>query len=554
METKKKKKRIIIGLIIALVIIGGGAAAAWFFYFRDASAPASAGEETAYVDSVANIAGLGSGNGMQDRFSGVVEPQKTWDVELAQDRKVKDIFVQEGEEVAIGTNLFEYDTADQEESLNQAQIDLERLQNEIDTTSAQIEILEKEKAKASQDDQLDYTTRIQTAQNTIKRDEYDIKKKNVEIEQLKNTIANSIVTSQLDGVVKKINEDAGSSVSSPMYNSGESNAFMTILATGDYRVKGKINEQNMGAIMEGQPVIVRSRVDEERIWKGTVTTIDRENPENGNNTNGGYVSMGNSVSTTGSVNSTNYPFYITLDNADDLMLGQHVYIELDNGQEEAEKKEGIWLDSYYIVQEDGKAHVWASNSKDKLEKRIVTLGGFDEELQKYQILEGLEEDDYITFPSENLKEGMSVVRNVDQIGNMGMNSMPGGMGTDGMDIPSGEGTGADGMDMMPGQEGPAEEGGLPGEADMSGENPMPSDSQGPMASSEDGQMAGPEGEMGSSGMAAPDAEPADGNQEGAMPGQEAMPGGDAGTGQEGQDAPEDVTNIGDGSAPADAAQ
>lgn len=538
METKKRK-HIIIGVLITVVIIAAAAAAVWFLVFREPSAAQSAGDETAYVDSVANITGLGSGNGMQDRFSGVVEPQKTWNVELAQDRKVKNIFVQEGEEVALGTNLFEYDTADQEESLNQAQIDLERLQNEIDTTNAQIELLQKEKANASQEDQLDYTTRIQTAQNTIKRDEYDIKKKNVEIEQLKNTIANSIVTCELDGVVKKINED-NSATSSPMGNSGDNNAFMTILATGDYRVKGKINEQNMASVMEGLPVIVRSRVDDERIWRGTITTIDRENPETDNNSSGGYVSYGmGGASTTSSVNSTNYPFYITLDNADDLMLGQHVYIEIDNGQEDGEEKEGIWLDSYYIVQEDGKAYVWAANDKDKLEKRSITLGELDDVTQKYQITEGLEPDDYITFPSENLKEGMSVVRNVEQMGmnmNGGSVDMMGGDGpVDGGSMDAGPGGSVDfpegSDDMMPGND-----------------IMVPGNEDGVMDSG-DGMSAGPDGETGSNDMVGPQEEvpEADGGQD--APGPEAGEGG-----EEGPAGPEDVSDLGDGLAPTEAAQ
>ena len=34
---------------------------------------------------------------------------------------------------------------------------------------------------------------------------------------------------------------------------------------------------------------------------------------------------------------------------------------------------------------------------------------------KYEILDGLTEDDYIAFPSEELSEGMTVTRNTDQL-------------------------------------------------------------------------------------------------------------------------------------------
>ena len=45
--------------------------------------------------------------------------------------------------------------------------------------------------------------------------------------------------------------------------------------------------------------------------------------------------------------SSTYPFYVNLDSSDGLMLGQHVYIEPDEGQDE--QKAGLWLSEVYIV-------------------------------------------------------------------------------------------------------------------------------------------------------------------------------------------------------------
>ena len=68
----------------------------------------------------------------------------------------------------------------------------------------------------------------------------------------------------------------------------------------------------------------------------------------------------------------NYPYYVELDSSDGLMLGQHVYMEPDLGQED--QKEGIWLDDYYFeIEEDGSASVWAASASNVLEKRAVTL-------------------------------------------------------------------------------------------------------------------------------------------------------------------------------------
>jgi HlyD family secretion protein len=87
------------------------------------------------------------------------------------------------------------------------------------------------------------------------------------------------------------------------------------------------------------------------------------------------------------------------------MLGQHVYIEPDNGQEDV--KTGVWISEFYIVDTDtASPYVWAANEKERLEKRSVVLGEYDEALGEYEIVSGLMEDDYIAFPDDTLEEGL----------------------------------------------------------------------------------------------------------------------------------------------------
>ena len=114
-------------------------------------------------------------------------------------------------------------------------------------------------------------------------------------------------------------------------------------------------------LSEGQEVVIRSRVDSTKTWSGTIGKIDTESPQQGND-NGYY-----STSSAGDTQSASkYPFYVDLDSVDGLILGQHVYIELDQGQEEV--KEGLWLYGSYIVQDEDTPYVWAANEKNRLEK------------------------------------------------------------------------------------------------------------------------------------------------------------------------------------------
>lgn len=431
----KKKKKVIIGVVLVVVVAAAASGVVVWKKVQDGTLDLSFVKKTdtvegrVYVDSVEKITDPTVG-GTNQRFSGVIEPQKTWKIEASGDKKIKDIFVEEGDQVKVGQDLFTYDTAEAEENLVEAEIELDRLTSDIETSQKQIETMRAELAKVTgEDERLEYTNLIQTKENSLKKSEYDLKKQRVNIEQLKNSIANSTVQSEMDGIIKSINENAGGA--SYGYGNDDNNAFMTVLATGNYRVKGTANEQNRNAVQQGLPVIVHSRVNENDIWNGIMGSLDTENTAQNNN-NDYYYGMGS-----GDNNSSNYNFYVDLENSDGLILGQHVYLEVDNGQ--YKHTEGVWLNGYYIVyDENGNSSVWAADSKDRMEQRAVTLGEYDEELDLYEITEGLTKEDYIAFPTAEIEAGMAAERNVENatIG-VGAGSAV-GMGDDGMFI--------DGMD------------------------------------------------------------------------------------------------------------
>lgn len=147
-------------------------------------------------------------------------------------------------------------------------------------------------------------------------------------------------------------------------------------------------------------------MDEELTWTGTITKVDTENTITNNNY---YYSDSGDETTT----SSKYPFYVALDSMEGLILGQHVYIELDMGQQPT--KEGVWLYSYYLVMDDGDPYVWMANGKDRLEKRVVELGEYDENTDQYEIKSGLTEEDLIAFPMPGLYEGVTTVTNAEEV-------------------------------------------------------------------------------------------------------------------------------------------
>ncbi len=408
----KKKKWLIAVIVLAALLLAG---ALWFFLGRGG---VTSSEEVVYVSTVNTITNQGS-LGIQQRFSGVVEPQQTYEVTAQSDRTIKEVHVEKGQDVTVGTPLFTYDTEQSQSELDQANLDLERLKNDIVNLNEQIATLEKEKRSAGEDEKLNYTTQIQTAQNDIKKTEYSIKSKEIEIAKLQDNIENATVVSEVSGAVKSINQN--NNAESYYYGGESSNAFITILETGEFRVKGSVNEQNIYSIMEGQPVIIRSRVDD-NVWYGTMGAVDMENGQTGND-NMYYYSVEDTEN-----QSTKYPFYVTLDYDDGLMLGQHVYIEMDMGQEE--EQSGLWLPDYFISDVDTAPYVWADNGNGKLEKRSLVLGEYNMDLMEYEILDGLTLEDAITFPEETLTEGMTTQISID--GMMGVMMPVEEMGIDDM--------------------------------------------------------------------------------------------------------------------------
>ena len=393
MKEKLKKPRVFIPVIAAICIVIGLA----IYFGRSGGAAAPSGSNSVVpVVTVQDLMNPGSGSGSDtvNRFAGVVETQDSWSVNQNQEVEVREIFVKEGQEVKKGDPLFAYDTEKYESDLEQAKIDLERLKNELTSIGETIDQLTREKANASSSEQAAYTIQIQEQELAQKQKDLDIRSKEAEIAKLEDNIKNATVSSGIDGVVQSIQSGQNQN----MYGSGEEQAFITVMKVGDYRIKGTVNEQNFAQIQEGAPVLVYSRVDESQVWKGTITRIDTDNPDNSGN-NMYYGDSSNA--------SSKYPFYVELENSEGLIMGQHVYMQVNYGQADLSDREGIWLEAYYVDETDPEnPFVWADDGSGHLKKRSVQLGERDDDLYLVQITDGLEMTDAVAVPDPEYAEGM----------------------------------------------------------------------------------------------------------------------------------------------------
>ena len=483
-------------------------------------------KDRVYVEKVSTI--IQKDNSGMNRYSGVVQPQKTVNINADSERTIIETYVKVGDEVSEGDPLFAYDTEELKLEFEQAKLEVEGVNSDISSYKTQIADLEREKKTAPPTEQFEYTTQIQTIQNSIKQSEYEKSSKELDLEKIQDKINKSQVLSTANGVIKSIND----SNSQSMMGEGSSDAYISILVSGTYRIKASADELNIGNISVGQRVIVRSRVDENVTWEGKIDKIDTGDMSS-ENSDDMYM---DSEMDSGSNSATKYPFYIALRNADGLLLGQHVLIEPDFGQ--GEQREGIWLNRNYLVFENpenesvndteyfdgegwedleeydsemedsdvseydgagavgkvmsnvrnafidtvhaeeadvlmnewaeenentdgtqgvlsipdvddeeeeeseeddtewddedweedeeekelseydgamGKAYVWADDGNHVLKKVYVELGLYDPDLDEYEIVSGLTEDDYIAWPIDGLYEGVTTVMSVDEV-------------------------------------------------------------------------------------------------------------------------------------------
>ncbi len=371
------KKRMFIGMILALVLVLN----------------ACGGDSSVSVQRADQLAIAGQAG---DRYAGMVVSDNVVEIPKDGSKTVKEMYVTLGQEVKAGDKLFSYDSDALELDLEKAKLEVEKMTNDQATYTEQLEKLEKQLAKTKNVSTITrLTLEINTLETTQMENNYNIAAKEQEIEKLQEMLSNVDIIAPVDGTIRKIDEE------------NQGSAYITIQQSGAYRVKGTINEMEMSKLMVGTRVKIFSRVTDET-WMGTIASIDM-NPEQNNNDR--YYGM--IAADSGMMTTSKYPFYVDLDNVEGLLLGQHVYMEVA-GEEPA--MPGLWIPEGFLMDmvfddETGEitGAVWVANSRDKLERRTVSLGMRDDMTGCFEVLSGLAAEDYVADPmAPGCENGASV--------------------------------------------------------------------------------------------------------------------------------------------------
>ena len=384
----------VIKTIIIIALIAALGAAVYFVGVPMLTGGSGFNDNIAYVSKISSF--NTDNEFLSNRYSAVVESQEVVNVDSDTEKKIKTVFVKEGDEIKKGDKLFEYDVDEMQFQLDQSKLDREQAQSEINSYNEQIAALENEQRSSTGNRRLSLENQIEATKLNLKKAEYSKETLDKTITKIENSIKNAVVKSSVDGVIKTVDDPTAE-------------AYITITSSGDLRAKATISEEHVSELYVDEPILIRSRTNEALTWTGKVVSIDTAKPITNN--------IGYGLETT-----TKYPVYISLDSSDGLLIGQHVTIEEDLGVND-EDKEGLWLDESYIVDADSAPYVWVDNN-GSLAKRNVELGEYDDAAYEYEIKSGLNDDDYIAFPEDRFFEGMETARGFEEDDVIAQDGMP----------------------------------------------------------------------------------------------------------------------------------
>jgi HlyD family secretion protein len=309
---------------------------------------------------------------------------------------VKELFVKEGQEVAKGQKLFSYDNPELSIQLRQLEIDIKSTKIRYDQGNKKILSLQNELKKAKDanspkevTDPLD--SQLEDLQFQQKTTELEIEKNKLQEEDLQNKQKSLTVYSSYEGIVQKVNKDAGQNST----QGTQTNPVVQIASKEPFVIQGTLTELQKSQLQPNQPITVTAKAFANKKWTGKITEIS-EYPTSDETGQTALASAGQQ-----SQNISYYNFEAALDSQEGLSSGYHVSIQVN-----LSTKKMLAVPSNSIVDKGNSRFVYVVRN-NKLHKQTVTTGIGDGNLT--EILKGLKaEEKVVKNPSTNVYEGLEV--------------------------------------------------------------------------------------------------------------------------------------------------
>ena len=343
------KKWIIVALVAA-------ALCAAVFFIVKTFLKEDKGDSVVYVTPVSRLTDkflLG-----QNIYAGIVVTQGEVTVNNEDGNRISDYYVKEGDTVTVGTPLFKYDVNALQDSLTSKEIARDRAKIALESAQKARDDAQKALNEADSGTRAAAELGLRDAELGLEEARLTFEKAEKSVNEASARIGNATVLSEIDGTVSKVTKaDYGNQSSTDSESSAMGGPVITIEKSGNLQVKLTLSELDFNSIEDGMEVTVQSRTDESKMWTGTIkkaalteSTDSKESTES---------------------QQTNLA-YVTVDNSDGMVSGQHVKVTKKTDENEDKR---IFIDPSYIVDaEKSNPYVWADDGTGLLEKRKLQLG------------------------------------------------------------------------------------------------------------------------------------------------------------------------------------
>lgn len=210
----------------------------------------------------------------------------------------------------------------------------------------------------------------QEQQEKIKDLELKLKLAQAELKLMQKELTDGNVYAEQDGkVISVLTEEEAKLKTQPL---------IKVSSGGGYYVEASVGELARESLVIGQEVTV-SDWNSGASYTGTIASI-------------GDVPTNDGGSSYGNPNNTTYSFRVFVDESANLQAGNYVSVTYS-----AAEQSGLYMNKAFVRTDESSSYVYVRGESGLLEKHVVTVG---RTLSGYylEILDGLEEDDYIAFP------------------------------------------------------------------------------------------------------------------------------------------------------------
>ncbi|WP_336883202.1 efflux RND transporter periplasmic adaptor subunit [Priestia koreensis] len=297
--------------------------------------------------------------------------------------RIQQVFVDEGQVVQKGAQLFQYEQSNIDLQLEKKAVDQkvaeanrDEAQKIIDSLTEQVNRLE---ADSDKKPGLERTISQQEANKQLA--DLQLEKIKLDQDQLNKKKQDSIVFSTMDGVVGNIDADRAQYTYTAPGSDKEDAPVMTIYSNSAYQMEGTITEKQKSEMAVNQEVRIKADVVSDHSWKGHILSVSDYPTHQGK--------------------KVVYAFKAQLDDSEKLYPGYHVTAKVD-----LPSQMEITIPRSSVMKKGKTTYVYVAK-KGKVQKQEVSVESKDKET--YTVLTGLEHGDrYLTNPSSDVHAGMKI--------------------------------------------------------------------------------------------------------------------------------------------------